>query len=135
MEGTFGRGLMEITSSFSLGLRSVSVRMSVRRESVSRVSRRRSRLSGRPDRLGRVRLREFGVSDGSPAFWMAGEVVMGSSSGLGEGEAFRFFELDVLDTVVAIALSADVSSCNLPTPLTRDSVLDLDGERRECSWK
>ena len=60
---------------------------------------------------------------------------MGSSSGLGEGEAFRFFELDVLDTVVAIALSADVSSCNLPTPLTRDSVLDLDGERRECSWK
>src|SRR5271163_1780605 len=95
-----GRGLICTISSFRLGVRSNSVRRTDRRESVSRVSSRRSTVSGRPVTFDRTRFLELGVTVwGSRAFGIAGEVVIGTSSGAGDGEAFRLREPDVLGTL------------------------------------
>ena len=98
-----GRGLNCVTSSLMPGLRSTRVCSTDRRDSLSKVSSRRSTERGFPIRLGRKRFRELGVIEGRRALEGAGEVDI-SSSRSGEGDAFRLRELDV-DTVLCLVTS------------------------------
>ena len=84
-------------------------------------------------RFGRARFIERGVVvDGSFAFEIAGEVLMGSSSGEGEGEAFRFRDDGVDTEIEMLAFCGARRRCKLEVGL---DALDRDGERRVCSWK
>ena len=66
---------------------------------MSRVSRRRSTASGLPARFARILFLELGaIADGSRAFDGTGDEFIGSSSGMGEGEAFLLREEPAVDT-------------------------------------
>ena len=99
---------------------------------MSSVSRRRSTDSGRPVRFARILFLDVGASVcGSRAFEGTGDEFMGSSSGIGDGEAFLFREEDVVDT----ARFAAVSSLGGGVQGEVGDLLDREGERRVCSWK
>lgn len=94
-----GLGLRLTISSLNSMCRSEIVRSTLRRDSLSRVSSSRERESGFPVRLGLGLLVDLcAVGCGRRAFVRAGEVLMGSSSGAGDGEAFRFLEDEGVDT-------------------------------------
>lgn len=94
-----GRGERWTTSSFRSGCDEHKLRNTDRKDSVSRVSRSRSTDNGRPARFGRILFLELGTSVcGRRAFDGTGEEFIGSSSGIGEGEAFLFLEEPVVDT-------------------------------------
>jgi hypothetical protein len=88
-----GLGLRWTISSFNSLCRSDSVRSTLRRDSVSSVSSSRDTERGFPVRLGLGLFMHLGVAGrGRRAFARAGDVLIGSSSGAGDGEAFRFRE-------------------------------------------
>jgi hypothetical protein len=96
------------------------VRIIVVSESLSKVSRRRSNVSGRPSKFVRKRLRAMDCCccDGNRACDIAGDVDMCSSSP--SGDAFRFRE-DVgvpADTSVAMSVVAN----------------EVVGKGLYCSW-
>ncbi len=94
-----GRGLRSTISSFSSVCRSAIERRTLRRDSVSRVSSSRETESGFPVRFGLARFMDLGtVVCGRRALVKCGDVLIGSSSGVGEGEAFRFLEPEGVDT-------------------------------------
>jgi hypothetical protein len=94
-----GLGLRWTISSFNSTCRSDIVRSTLRRDSVSRVSSSLETERGFPVRLGLGLLIDLGVAVwGRRALERAGEVLIGSSSGAGDGEAFRFLEDEVVDT-------------------------------------
>jgi hypothetical protein len=67
---------------------------------VSSVSSSRDTERGFPVRFGFGLLMDLGVAVwGRRAFARAGEVLIGSSSGAGDGEAFRFLEDEGVDTI------------------------------------
>jgi hypothetical protein len=71
----------------------------VRRDSLSSVSSSRERERGFPVRLGLGRLMDLDAAVwGRRALARAGDVLIGSSSGAGDGEAFRFLEDEGVDT-------------------------------------
>ena len=105
-----------------------------RRDSLSSVSSRRSTDSGRPARFGRILFLELGTSVcGSRALDGTGDEFIGSSSGMGEGEAFLLREEAVVDTITSRAVS-DTMFGSGACRGARD-LLDREGERRVCSWK
>lgn len=66
---------------------------------MSSVSSSRETERGFPVRLGLGRLMDLAAAVwGRRAFARAGDVLIGSSSGAGDGEAFRFFEVEGVDT-------------------------------------
>ena len=93
-----GLGLRWTISSFNSLCRSDSARSTLRRDSVSSVSSSRDTERGFPVRLGLGLFVDRGIAGGRRAFASAGDVLIGSSSGAGDGEAFRFLDDDGVDT-------------------------------------
>ena len=99
-----GRGLRSTISSLSSVCRSARDRRTVRRDSVSRVSRRRETESGFPVKFGLARFIDLEtVVCGRRAFGRWGDVLIGSSSGVGDGDALRFLEPDGVDTTRSVS--------------------------------
>ena len=86
----------------------------VRRDSLSSVSSSRERERGFPVRLGLGRLIDLDAAVwGRRALARAGDVLIGSSSGAGDGEAFRFFEDEGVDTEKRMNQRAAASGASL----------------------
>jgi len=129
-----GLGLRWTISSFNSACRSESVRSTLRRDSVSRVSSSRERERGFPVRLGLGFLMDLDAVWGRRALARPGDVLMGSSSGAGEGEAFRFLEDEDVGTGQELCVSSLLQE-HRQEQAASDNVLARDGESRVCSWK
>ena len=96
-----GLGLRWRISSLSSGCRWKSELRTPRSASLSSVSSSRGTVRGFPVRFDLDLLIDLGVVVGRRALESAGDVDMGSSSGPGEGEAFRFREEERVDTAAS----------------------------------
>ena len=86
-------------------------------------------------RLGLGRLMDLDAAVwGRRALARAGDVLIGSSSGAGDGEAFRFLEDEGVDTKRNCINVLLLREHRLKQAVI-DDILDRDGESRVCSWK